>query len=142
MFQDVLFSLHVPRIGERLHCLSRITGHRTKTNFVLSCQIAPRLPGNACYLIQTLDGLHYAVLVGRVQPIPQVQKEADMSPSKAKAVAATTAFVMPTFGQNLMYIHRTTTFAPAQVTTNPIRGSFPGCFPTAQPEFFHPHPAF
>ena len=142
MFQDVLFSLHVPRIGERLHCFSRITGQRTKTNFVLSCRIAPRFPGNACYLIQTLDGLRYAVLVGHAPPVPPVQKEADMSPSKAKAVVAATAFVLPTKGQNLLSIHRTTTFAPVQVTINAVRGSFPGCFPTTQPEFFHPHPAF
>lgn len=116
MYQDVLFSLYIPRVGERLLCFSHTTGKRTKTDFVLSCQMTPKFPGSDCYLIQTLDGLRYAVLVA---PIP---KEAAMSPSNAKAVAATTAFVLPTNGQNLTCFHRTTNSSLRQEKTR----FFPG----------------
>lgn len=111
MYQDVLFSLYIPRVGERLLCFSHTTGKRTKTDFVLSCHMAPKFPGSDCYLIQTLDGLRYAVLV------PPTPKEAAMSPSNAKAVAATTAFVLPKNGQISLCFHRTTNPTPVQGKT-------------------------
>lgn len=134
MYQDVLFSLYIPRVGERLLCFSHTTGKRMKTDFVLSCQMTPKFPGNDCFLIQTLNGLRYAVLV------PSPSKEATMSPSNAKAVVAATAFEQPSIGQIFMYIHRTTNFAPMQVRNDLLRGLLPGCLPTTQPEFFHPYP--
>jgi len=122
MYQDVLFSLYIPRVGERLICFSHTTGKRTKTDFVLSCQMTPKFPGSDCYLIQTLDGLRYAVLVCQVQSVPPSHKEAAMSPSNAKAVAATTAFVLPMNGQNVMCFHRTTNPSQVQVKTKPYPG--------------------
>jgi len=116
MYQDVLFSLYIPRVGERLLCFSHTTGKRTKTDFVLSCQMTPRFPGSECYLIQTLNGLRYAVLV------PTTPKEAAMSPSNAKAVVAATAFVMPSNGQISVCVHRTTNPSLMQEKTRPFPG--------------------
>lgn len=116
MYEDVLFSLYIPRVGERLLCFSHTTGKRTKTDFVLSCLTAPKFPGSDCYLIQTLNGLRYVVLVHRAEPVLHKPKEVPMSPSKAKAVAATTAFVLPSNGQKVKCFHRTTNPTPRQET--------------------------